>query len=157
MSAKRMQIAGLVNNQSVFAPSRRGAVAALAHPLLSQPMVELCLAIPAPILSAGEGDRSFARDAFADDLPASIRYRRSKGDVTVFFGRSVAASLPFLREFLLGGRLAEQGLIDPRRFDEALRAEQLVWRDDYGAILAAAQIEAWLRHWESRIADRRPA
>ncbi|OZA73410.1 MAG: hypothetical protein B7X77_09940, partial [Caulobacter sp. 39-67-4] len=150
--AKRLQIAGLVNNQSVFSASRRGQVARLAHPLLTQPVVELCLAIPAPILSAGEGDRSFARAAFADHLPPSILHRRSKGDVTVFFGRSVAASLSFLRPFLLEGRLAALGLIDRSRLEAALAPEALVWRDDYGAILTAAQVEAWLRHWEGRIA-----
>jgi asparagine synthase (glutamine-hydrolysing) len=150
--AKRIQIAGLVNSLNVVAKTRRGAATRLAHPLLSQPMVELCLSIPTPILSAGEGDRSLARLAFSDRLPAVVAERRSKGDITVFFGKSIAASLPVLRPMLLEGRLVASGLIDRDRLEIALQPETLVWRDNYGEILVAAALEAWVCHWEGRIA-----
>ncbi|AZS21754.1 asparagine synthase [Caulobacter sp. FWC26] len=151
--AKRVQVAGLVNSLNVVARTRRGAVTRLAHPLLGQPMVELCLSIPAPILSAGEGDRRLARRAFSDRLPALVAERRSKGDITVFFGKSIAASLPTLRPMLLDGRLVAEGLIDKARLEAALRPETLVWKDFYGEILVAAALEAWVRHWEGRIAE----
>lgn len=151
--AKRMQIAGLVNSLNVVARTRRGAATRLAHPLLSQPIVELCLSIPAPMLSAGEGDRSLARDAFSDRLPNLVAERRSKGDITVFFGKSIAASLPVLRPMLLEGRLVAQGLIDRTRLEAALQPETLVWKDFYGEVLVAAALEAWVVHWEGRIAD----
>lgn len=150
--AKRVQVAGLAISQGVFSWTRRGDQARLAHPLLCQPVVELCLAIPAPVLSSGEGERSLARQLFADRLPPIVADRRSKGDVSVFLGRSLAASATFLRPFLLDGRLAQQGLVDRAALDDLLTAEALIWRDAYGEILAATVLEAWVRCWEARIA-----
>ena len=149
---KRLQIGGLVLSQRVFHETLRGDLVRQAHPLLSLPVVELSLSIPAPLLSSGEGERTLARRAFARRLPASILERRSKGDISVFFGKSMARSLGFLRPYLLGGRLMEQGLLDRDVLEAILDPDALIWRDDYGQILAAATIEAWVRHWEGRIA-----
>jgi asparagine synthase (glutamine-hydrolysing) len=149
--ARRVQIEGLVNSLGVVAHTRRGAVARIAHPLLSQPVVELCLRIPTPILSSGEGERTFARQAFADRLPRSILDRRSKGDVTTYFGRSMAANLDFLRAHLLDGRLVAQGLLDRARLEAVLHAGVLIRRHSYGDLLFAAGLEAWVRHWEGRV------
>jgi asparagine synthase (glutamine-hydrolysing) len=151
--AKRVQIAGLVNSLNVVARTRRGAATRLAHPLLSQPMIELCLSIPSTLLAAGEDDRGLARRAFADRLPRIVAERRSKGDITAFFGRSLAASLPVLRDMLLDGRLVARGLIDRERLELALQPETLVWKDFYGEILVAAALEAWVAHWEGRISE----
>jgi len=150
--AKRQQITALASNLNVNGATGRGERARLVHPLLAQPIVELCLAIPAPVLSAGERERSFAREAFAERLPRRIVERRSKGDISVFLGRSLAASADFLRGFLLEGRLAARGLIDPAELAGALEPEALVWKDASKEILAAATLEAWVRHWEDRIA-----
>lgn len=148
--AKRVQIEGLVNSLGLTAHTARGDATRLAHPLLAQPVVELCLRTPIPLLSSGEGERTFARRAFADRLPDSISNRRSKGDVTTYFGRSMAASAPFLRGYLLDGRLVAEGLLDPDRLEVALTPESLIWRNTYGNILLAAGLEAWVRHWEGR-------
>lgn len=149
---KQAQISGLVMSLTLNGATRRADRARLAHPLLSQPVIELCLGIPATVLSAGETERSYARDAFGDRLPASIVERRSKGDISVFLGRSVAASLAFLRPFLLEGRLAAEGLIDTKRLDAALSVDAIVWKDTTVEVLAAATLEAWIGHWEGRIA-----
>lgn len=148
--AKRIQIMGLVNSLGVTMPTGRARVGRLAHPLLAQPVVELCLRTPVPLLSSGEGERTLARAAFVDRLPASIVHRRSKGDITAFFGRSMAASADFLREHLLDGRLVQRGLLDRDRLEAALSPEALIWRDTYGTLLVAATVEAWVRHWEGR-------
>lgn len=151
-AAKRAQVHGLTMSLTLMGPTRRAERARLAHPLLSQPVVELCLSIPAPVLSAGETERSYARGAFAERLPASIVERRSKGEISVFFGRSLAASLGFLRPFLLDGRLVAEGLLDGEALDTALTPQSMVWKDATIDILAAATLEAWVRHWEGRIA-----
>jgi len=149
-AARRVQVEGLVNSLGLTAHTRRGEAARIGHPLLAEPVVELCLRIPAPLLSSGEGERTLARQVFADRIPASIAQRRSKGDVTTYFGRSMAASAGFLRDHLLDGRLVAEGLIDRARLEVALTPEALIWRNSYGAILLAAGLEAWARHWESR-------
>ncbi|WP_172264683.1 asparagine synthase C-terminal domain-containing protein [Caulobacter sp. RHG1] len=151
-SGKRAQIGGLVGSLTLNGATRRAERARLAHPLLSQPVIELCLGIPATVLSAGETERSYARETFSDRLPTSIVERRSKGDISVFLGRSLAASLDFLRPFLLEGRLAAEGLIDTERLEAALNVEAMVWKDASVEILAAATLEAWIGHWEGRIA-----
>lgn len=150
--ARRLQIEGLVNSLDLVAQTRRADVARISHPLLSQPVVELCLQIPAPILSSGEGERSFAREAFAERLPPQIVQRRSKGDVTTYFGRSMAANLPFIREYLLDGRLVSRGLIDRRRLEAVLSPDALVRLHIYGDLLFACGLEAWIGHWEGRSA-----
>ncbi len=152
-AAKRQQIAALAANLTANGDTGRARRARVVHPLLAQPVVELCLATPAPVLSAGERERSFARDAFADRLPRSILDRRSKGDVSVFMGRTLAASTDFFRPFLLEGRLAQEGLIDRDFFEHALEPEAMVWKDASREILAAATLEAWVRHWEARLAE----
>lgn len=148
--AKRVQIGGLVTSLGVTMPTGREAVGRLAHPLLAQPVVELCLSTPIPRLSSGEGERTLARAAFANRLPALIVQRRSKGDITTFFGRSMDKSAGFLREHLLDGRLVAKGLLDRGKLEAALTSAALIWRDTYGTLLVAATLEAWVRYWEGR-------
>ena len=152
--AKRVQIRALTHTQMLVGESLRGQVADLIHPLLAQPVVELCLSIPAPILAIGAHDRPHARAAYADRLPALIRDRRGKGDVTSVFARSIAAGLSVLRPFLLEGRLAAQGLIDRAKLEPLLDAEALIWRDYTGEIMRAVFIEAWVRVWQDRLAAK---
>ena len=153
--AKRVQIRALTNTLMLRGPSRRGAVADLVDPLLSQPVVELGLALPGPLLAIGDHDRPLARAAFADLLPPILRQRRGKGDVTAVFARSLAASLDVLRPWLLDGRLVGEGLIDPARLEPLLDPEVLIWRDHTGEIMRAVIVEAWARAWETRLAAAR--
>ena len=151
--AKRAQIRGLALTQGVFAHTRRGAAARLCHPLLSQPVVEACLATPAPILSQGEGERSFARRVFADRLPEIIVARRSKGDISTFMGRTLARNVPLLRDFLLDGRLVAQGVLERADLEAVLSPEVLIFRNAYAEILTATVLEAFARYWEGRAAS----
>ncbi len=148
--AKRIQIEALVANQAVFGASRRGAVAEVIHPLLSQPLVELCLSTPAAILGGGEQDRAFVRSAFRGQIPQMVAERQSKGDLSVFFARGVAESLEILRPRLLEGRLAVRGLIDVEALADAMTPEAMIWRDGSAEFLCLAVLEAWVRAWESR-------
>lgn len=150
---KAIQIQALVANLSVFGDCPRARAGDLVHPLLAQPVVETCLAIPAPTLALGAGDRPFARAAFADRLPAIIRDRRAKSDLSAFFSQSLAASLEFLGPFLLQGRLAEHGLIDPEHLAPLLDAGQLIQEDHAGALFAAIMLEGWARHWSAGAGD----
>lgn len=149
--AKRIQIRAITNCQNAFGDSLRGQAADLLYPLMAQPVVEHCLGIDAPLLAIGEVDRPFARAAFADRLPPESLTRRAKGDVTVFFSKSLAASLPGLRPYLLDGRLAGRGMIDPARLEPLLHPEPMIWRDCVGEVMLAAYAEAWVRAWEQRL------
>lgn len=149
--AKRYQIAGVINGATFSSPSPQSAVVELVHPLLSQPVVETCLALSAQQLTLGRRDRALAREAFRDRLTPEIADRRSKGEMTAYYGRRLAASLDVVRPWLLDGRLAAKGLIDRQTLEDLLTPESLIRRGRTGEIMTAVTIEAWVRTWESRL------
>ncbi len=149
--AKRRQILGLVQGVMLQGPSLQTRAVSVFHPLLSQPVVETCLALPTPQLTLGRRDRALARKAFADRLPATITSRKSKGEMTAFYGRMIAEGLDVLRPWLLEGRLAARGLLDLAGADAALTREALAWRGGYVDIMVTAAIEGWVRAWERRL------
>jgi asparagine synthase (glutamine-hydrolysing) len=151
--AKRRQILGLANAHVANGDCRAGAQAELLYPLAAQPVIEFCLSVPAAALTAGGRDRALARTAFADRLPPEVRHRRKKGELTAFHAQTVAASLGFLRDYLLDGCLCEAGLLDRRRLELVLNADHLLWRAGAGDVLMAAAAEAWVRHWQRYVAD----
>ncbi|HEX7945077.1 MAG TPA: asparagine synthase-related protein, partial [Phenylobacterium sp.] len=147
---KRAHIAVLAQKLTVNIENLRGRRAEVINPLLAQPMVEHCLAIPTPDLTAGGRDRALARRAFVACIPEAVRERREKGDFSVYYGRAVADGLGFLRPYLLAGRLAAKGLIDRARFERLLSEEDLIWRAETAPIMNALTVEAWVRVWEAR-------
>lgn len=149
--SKRRQILGLVQGVGLHGPSLQTQSADVAHPLLAQPVVELCLALPTPQLTLGRRDRGLARHAFGDRLPASIAARRSKGEMTAFYGRMIADGLDVLRPWLLEGRLAAMGFIDTESADRILTRESLAWLGGYVDIMVTAATEGWVRAWERRL------
>lgn len=152
--AKALQISALAFCQTFQGPAGRSRRGPCLNPLLSQPVMEAGLAWSAVELTRGGRDRAAVRAAFADVLPPSLIARRSKGELGVFYGEAVSARLAFLRDYLLGGALAEAGLIRPA-LDELLVRETLLWRGGFQKVLGLALTEAWLRRWTERLRHRR--
>lgn len=155
--AKRLQIALIQSGLAYYSTCRRADRIDMIHPLMSQPLIEWALRTPVPTLVAGGRDRALARSAFADRLPDAVRRRRSKGDYSAYFNHQAAANLPFLRDYLLGGRLAERQIIDRPHFEELLNVDHLRWRGGAAEVLATASLEAWTRRWEARLGPMRAA
>lgn len=151
--AKALQIATLAFCQTFQGPAGRSRSGPCVNPLLSQPVLEAGLACSAVDLTWGGRDRAAVRAAFADVLPAGILNRRSKGELGAYYGEAVADRLPFLRDYLLGGALAEAGLIDPS-LEAQMSRESLLWRGGYSDLLSLALTEAWVRRWRSRLERR---
>lgn len=151
--AKRRQILGLANAHVANGSCRASAQAELLYPLAAQPVIEFCLAVPAAVLTQGGRDRALARTAFATRLPPEVRHRRKKGELTAFHAQTVAASLDFLRGYLLDGCLVGAGVLDRRRLEAVLNADQLLWRANAGDVLMAAAAEAWVRRWQRYVPD----
>lgn len=149
--SRRRQILGLVQGCTLHGPSLQTRAVSVVHPLLAQPVTEACLSIPIGQLTLGRRDRALARQAFADRLPEALVARRTKGEMTAFYGRLIADALDLLRPWLLEGRLADMGLIDRERAGAALTRESLAWRGGYVDIITTAAIEAWVRAWERRL------
>lgn len=149
--AKQLQVLALVNGLSSFGESQRHRAGDVIDPLMSQPVVELCLSVAAGRLAVGDNDRPFARAAFAQRLPPAVLTRQGKGNLTRYFARSLGASLDALRAYLLDGRLAAAGLLDRERLDPALSPEQLVWTNITSELFVLMAIEAWARCWTERL------
>jgi asparagine synthase (glutamine-hydrolysing) len=145
--AKRVQVLGLSNCLTFHGPCARKRAAALIHPLLSQPVVELCLSLSTLDLSLGRGDRALARLAFQDRLPEQIVHRRTKGELGMFYGYGVCDSLATLRPLLLDGLLVEHGLVDRAALDQLLDPDVLISSREIMALITAAILEAWARSW----------
>ena len=153
---KMLQIAGVADSVSRHAPSWPDETIDVRHPLCALPVIEACLALPTAILTTGGRDRGLARLAFRDSLPNEILDRRSKGDMTSIYGRMILDNLDVLRPWLIEGRLAALGVIDPEAVDRQLTHETLLWQGRYSAIMVAAAYEAWVRAWEARLGPAVP-
>ena len=149
--AKTLQIAGVIDSVSRHGPSMLTEAVDVRHPMCAQPVIEACLALPTTLLTHGGRDRGLARHAFRDRLPENIIDRRSKGDMTRVYARMIFRNLPVLRPWLIHGRLADLGVIDPEAADQMLTQDSLIWRGHYSTILVAAAFEGWIRVWERRL------
>ncbi len=119
----------------------------VVHPLISQPLIELCLRIPAYQLCAGGESRGLARRAFDGALPDIIRHRATKGSAARYYRNQSTAHRQQLAEALLDGELVRQDILD-RRAVELFFARRDDERHDFGhMVLIYYVIEAWLRSW----------
>ncbi len=117
-------------------------------PLLSQPLVELCLRIPTYVLIKNGMDRATARRAFAQELPPEVIKRRNKGRIDSHIRDVLDANLDFVREVLLNGRLVKEGLLNRRNLERYLTRERSPAGFEYSEILQEQLcVEAWLSRW----------
>ena len=121
--------------------------------MVSQQLIELCLQLPTYVLRAEGQSRGLARIAFKGQIPESVRRRRTKGEASRYFVKSIVANKTRIAEALSGGELTERGLIssdDVQNF--ILRNDHLI--QEFGrSMIVYYGIEAWLRTW-SRIGSR---
>lgn len=122
---------------------------AVLHPLLAQPIVELCLRIPTWLWIRGGRDRAVARAAFNGLLPPSILERRGKGRLESMFLKGYMKARPKLERFLLDGRLAAEGIIDGAAIGAYLRQPDAPDDSAYIRLLEIAAAEQWLRSFRS--------
>ena len=114
-------------------------------PLLSQPLVELGLQAASWEWCAGGHDRSLARAAFADRLAPMVRDRRTKGRVESLFVTTYNGRRGSIREFLLDGYLAREGIIDREAVNAALKPPADALDAVYIRLLQIVDVERWTR------------
>lgn len=157
LPGKAGHIAGMLRVQPNLEPGR-SRYAPVLNPLVSQPVMEACLGIPSWRWRSGGRDRAVARTAFRTELPELIIRRRGKGGPDGLTAGIVTHHRAALRERLLDGMLAAEGLIDRVAVERLLTNEAPTMGDERSHLLALASTEAWLRHWTGRLAglSRRP-
>lgn len=144
---KRTQAHQLMYPAGYYDPIERSAAPELVNPLLSQPLVELCLRIPTWLLTQGGRGRGLARLAFAADLPPEIVRRRTKGGMEGHIQTVLLNHLGFAKAMLLEGEMARRDLIDRRRTATLLNGPPALVASCAGELHICLAIEAWLRHW----------
>jgi asparagine synthase (glutamine-hydrolysing) len=154
MLGKAVHIAMLVRIQGASDGYSRRGNSQQVYPLLSQPIVELCLSIPTWSWCAGGRNRSLARSAFADAIPTSLINRRSKGGPGSFSYEVFNSNREVLREILREGILARHGILDLPSVDLAFASRRQSQYAQYRRLSILADAEAWLASWESRKAAR---
>jgi asparagine synthase (glutamine-hydrolysing) len=137
----------LLSPLGYYDPFEREAAPEQVSPLLSQPLVELCLRLPTYLLTLGGRGRGLARTAFAADLPPEIAARRSKGGIDDLIKRVLLQNLVFARGILLDGELVRRRILDPVKLEKALSLGPTASASSVAEIHVLIGIEAWiLRH-----------
>lgn len=148
-ACKRLQVFNIIDTQNFYRiPADR---ADIVHPLIAQPVIELCLQIPSYDLSYGGIDRALVREAFAGLVAPEILSRTQKGATTGYFSALLIRSLVTVREFLLNGLLIVEGVLDRRQTESALQEPSLLRRpEQIPSVLDAITAEFWVRGWTSQ-------
>ncbi len=116
-------------------------------PLMSQPMIELCLSIPTWLWCRGGINRALARAAFADTLPASVLRRSAKTGPDSYIRHMFALNRGAIRALLVPGLLARHGLIDVGAVEAALATDELSPDPIAYRLLDLVEAETWARSW----------
>jgi len=149
LPGKRAQVMSLIRVQNHLDGHGRQAHAPIVFPLLSQPVMEACLAIPSWLWCAGGRNRAIARAAFAPLLPASVTARQNKGAFDSLCVQAMSANRAKLHDLLLHGSLEREGLLDCSAIEQAIKAP-VPDGIDVMRLLMLADVEAWARAWETR-------
>jgi asparagine synthase (glutamine-hydrolysing) len=143
---KHMQIRFLAEVVNRHRPLARLERAPQHHPLLSQPLLEVCLQIPTYELLRGGRERGLARAAFADRLPRQILQRRDKGSIVSHATEMLRGSESFVRELLLEGELAGAGVLVRKDLEPYLVKGNPFREEHLPALLACIAAEVWVRN-----------
>lgn len=154
LPGKAAHIAWLLGFQNHIEGFGRERLFAKVSPLMSQPLVELCLRIPTWMWCAGGNNRAVARRAFGRDLPEAILTRRSKGTPGSFVIELFEANRHAILKMLSEGVLANQALIDLDKLEAAITSPKPPPAADIFRIMMLVDVEAWARSWASRAKTR---
>jgi len=135
--------------QQLLEPAR-STFAPVITPLISQPMLETCLAIPSWQWREGGRDRAVARDAFADALPPAVSRRRTKGGPDGFAALVMNRFRDAIRDRLLDGQLARNRVADRVALEARFRSEAPFGAEETVRLLDLLDTEAWIGSWQRR-------
>lgn len=127
------------------------------HPLISQPVVELCLRIPTYVLLDGGVSRGLAREAFKDILPKEVYGRVSKGTGSTAQQQFISHNMPLIRKRLLDGILVREGILDQRKLERFLVPEQKFLTVLPSQVSDYVVVEGWLSGWTDHLRQQKAA
>ena len=145
--AKFDQVSTLVHMFQVRDHVDAGGDRETVRPLMSEPLLDLCLRLPAWTLSAGGVNRGLARMAFQDIVPELVLKRTTKGYAARFYIDRVSAHREVILSALATGELAARNLISPSEVRAFGERDQYETQHSGSRLLTYYGIEAWLRAW----------
>ncbi|WP_342251635.1 asparagine synthase-related protein [Sphingomonas sp. OTU376] len=147
LAGQAAHISKLIRTQNYAEGLDRTVRLEMINPLLSQPVIELCLSIPTWKWIEGGRDRAVARGAFEKHLPAAIISRRGKGGPSGYYRQILGARFEEIRVLLLQGLLVGNGLIDPKSLEKGMAASSDLDGSEYSRILDLVDAEIWVRQY----------
>lgn len=126
----------------------------LRNPLISQPLMELCLSLPTYVLAQGGQGRSLARAAFRDAVPDSIIRRVNKGSTEPYFHKLMALNKKYIHDLILDGHLVSSGLLDQDQTAAFMNTSHVKDGEAIRLILKLVAIESWIGAWSSAPSDQ---
>lgn len=140
---KQLQIRDLADLLNQPSSCARLEYAPEHHPLVSQPLIELCLQIPTYLLVRGGRHRALARSAFASEVPEAILERESKGSTKSYTAKAIRNGRGFLRQLLLDGFLVQEGLVKRRALEAHLTQGAPLHGNQFYPLMACIAAEVW--------------
>jgi asparagine synthase (glutamine-hydrolysing) len=116
-------------------------------PLMSQPIVEVCMRIPSYVHISGGIDRSIARQAFVAEAPKENISRQWKDRAAGYSNASLMQNTEFAKELLLDGALAQHGLLDRNAVLEGLTVAPTKLGAYPLEVYSQLATEIWVRNW----------
>ncbi len=123
------------------------------HPLLSQPIIDLCLQIPTYLLTRGGRDRALARDAFEYCIPTEILQREDKGEISFAVTDAIRRSKKFLSHTLMDGYLVNERIVSKTALEKYITRGESLRVDNCRPLLACIAAEIWARTWSDNFAS----
>tara|TARA_R110002096_G_scaffold139512_14_gene293942 strand:+ start:1289 stop:3124 length:1836 start_codon:yes stop_codon:yes gene_type:complete len=146
-NGKRLHMLALSAPPTFYDPLGQVDLPEQVYPLISQPLIELCLKIPTWILTTEGVDRGLARNAFQYDIPQKILTRHSKGGINDHYKTIVETHIGFIRDYLLDGLLIRQDLLNRERLENTLTGGEAPTGRNHLDIMTLVSLEAWVRSW----------
>lgn len=150
---KQLQVSILADLLNRPWPTVQLELAPEHHPLIAQPLIELCIRIPTYLLVKGGRNRALARDAFANVLPREIFRREGKGESTSYMTSFLRDHRPFLQQLLLDGFLVRERLVARETIERYVSLGQPMGSMQLFPVLACVAAEAWVQSWTCRATE----
>ncbi len=122
----------------------------MIYPLLSQPVVEICLRIPSWVMTINGKTRGLARKAFQNYLPADIIWRTSKLSAGSHVKTVIQENQAFFRECLLDGILVSEKIVKKSNLEKTLAMDHDIGSKDHSWLLWYINAEIWARKWRGK-------
>lgn len=117
----------------------------MRHPFLDRSLVELCLAIPWTSKVRPGRDKRLLRDGLRAFLPEALAERSGWTSPTAAASRTLVERWPSIGPDLSDPLLAELGIVDRRRWREALGRIRVGAMADFAQFTTFMALEYWLR------------